>query len=211
MIVCPLCFNEEFFLPVKGPDNRIFKMCRNCELIFAENRYLLTETEEKQRYLHHNNGIHNEGYVKFLNQAIEPALPLISRDMKGLDFGCGPTPTLSVLLTQKGFGCDDFDPFFFPHIPQKQYDFIFATECFEHFYHPAKEIAHIHDLLKPGGILIIMTEIWKSPESFEKWYYAKDPTHVMFFNENTFRFMTDTYGFKHMKNDGIRVFMFKKR
>lgn len=36
--------------------------------------------------------IQYKGYVDFLNQAIEPAYPLLSRHMYGLDYGCGPVP-----------------------------------------------------------------------------------------------------------------------
>ncbi|MFO7656607.1 MAG: class I SAM-dependent methyltransferase [Bacteroidales bacterium] len=171
----------------------------------------MSAKSEKKRYLTHNNGIQYKGYVDFLNQAIEPALPLLNKDMQGLDFGCGPTPTLSVILEQQGYKCDNYDPLFFPGLPEKKYDFIFATECFEHFFFPAKEIQLIKNLLKPGGILTIMTETWKSDEAFASWYYAKDSTHVSFFHNHTFGFIAEKFGFEAKECSNERVMILQNR
>ncbi|MDZ7743703.1 MAG: class I SAM-dependent methyltransferase [Bacteroidota bacterium] len=210
MLICPLCDNKESFAAVKGPDTRAYKCCKKCRLIFAEARFLPSEKSEKERYLTHENGIQHKGYVDFLNQAVEPALPFLSSDMQGLDFGCGPVPTLSVMLEQKGFTCDDYDPLFFPGLAAKEYDFIFATECFEHFFSPAKEIQRINNMLKPGGILIVMTETWKSTKAFGSWYYAKDFTHVCFFHEQTFDFIAEKFGFELLQSRDERVKLLRK-
>jgi SAM-dependent methyltransferase len=209
---CPLCFNnKELLKSVEGPDARAYSACNNCKLIFTETAFLPGEKSEKERYLTHNNGIQYKGYVKFLNTAIDPAIPFLKKYMHGLDFGCGPVPTLSLILEQKGFTCDDYDPFFFPNIPARSYDFIFATESFEHFFYPAKEISLIKDLLKPGGILIIMTETWKSTVEFTDWYYAKDFTHVSFFHIETFEFIAREFGFEFLKSHNDRVMVLRKK
>jgi len=208
--MCPLCFNKGSFTVVNGPDSRTYRECNKCRLIFTETRHLPLAKIEKKRYLTHNNGIQYKGYVDFLNQAIEPALPLMHKDMHGLDFGCGPTPTLSVILEQQGYACDNYDPFFFPDLPEKLYDFIFATECFEHFFFPAKEMQGIKRLLKPGGILIVMTETWKSAEAFASWYYAKDSTHVSFFHSHTFGYIAEKYGFEKLESCNDRVMLMQK-
>ena len=209
---CPLCFNnKESLKSVDGPDERDYRACNECKLIFTETPFLPSEKSEKERYLTHNNGIQYKGYVNFLNRAIEPALYLLDEYMHGLDFGCGPVPTLSLILEKIGIRCDDYDPFFFPDIPVKCYDFIFATESFEHFFYPAKEISLIKDLLKPGGILIIMTETWKSTGEFTDWYYAKDFTHVSFFHNKTFEFIAREFGFDFLKSHKDRVMILGKK
>ncbi len=208
---CPLCFNKDSFTEIKGPDERTYQKCPTCHLIFTEDRFRLSKKTEKARYETHNNGIHNEGYVKFLNQAIEPALPLLNQSMQGLDYGCGPMPTLSVILEQKGFACNDYDPFFFPDLAVKTYDYIFATESFEHFSYPAKEIQRIKHLLKSGGLLVVMTETWKTPEAFAKWYYAKDFTHVCFFHDLTFEFIAKDFGFELLESRNNRVKLLRKK
>lgn len=163
-----------------------------------------------ERYRQHNNGIQYEGYVTFLNKAIHPALKYLKPDMKGLDYGCGPEPTLSLLLKQEGYTCDDYDPFFFPDLDQnKQYDFIFATECFEHFFFPARDLQKINELLKDDGILVIMTELWQDIEKFKTWHYAKDATHVSFYHQRTFHYIAGKYGLTPLVADN-RVIIFQK-
>lgn len=210
MIECPLCDSSLLLETVKGPDARGYRRCVNCSLLFVEPHFLLSKEEEKKQYLTHNNGIEHQGYVAFLNQAVEPALPLLYPNMHGLDFGCGPVPTLSIMLRQHGFVCDDYDPIFFPELPTKTFDFIFATECFEHFFSPAKEIANIANLLNPQGYIIIMTETWTSVDAFKTWRYAKDDTHVSFFHNRTFEFIAQMFNFKCIETNNCRVKIFKK-
>lgn len=210
MTTCPLCFNKDSLSVIRGPDARDYRLCNACRLIFAELQNQPSEKSEKERYLTHNNGIQHQGYVKFLKQAIEPALPFLSKGMHGLDFGCGPTPTLSIIIERMGFLCDDYDPLFFPDIPKKKYDFIFATESFEHFFLPAQEIMRITSLLKPGGLLIVMTETWKSTKAFAHWHYANDFTHVCFFHNTSFDYIAETFGFTIQTSNHKRVWLLKK-
>ncbi len=86
------------------------------------------------------------------DDAIDPALPYLTAGMTGLDYGCGPTPTLSVMLRREGIRCEDYDPFFVGHPLQKTFDFVFSTEAFEHFFHPGREIRKIRALTPRQGI-----------------------------------------------------------
>lgn len=165
--------------------------------------------EEKERYLHHQNGPQEAGYVKFLERIITPALEYLSDEMVGLDYGCGPSPTLSVLLERKGISCHNYDPVFGYNYPRIQYDFIFATESFEHFYNPKEEITRIKTLLKPLGYLFIMTERWETTDQFRKWYYNKDPTHVCFYHKNTFQFIRQQFLFEELYHDKNRIILLR--
>lgn len=210
MTICPLCLNKSSFSQLNGPDKRLYLCCDNCKLVFTTTTFLPTRKEEEKRYKLHNNGIEFPGYVKFLNQAIKPALPLLTKDMIGLDYGCGPTPTLSVLLEQQGIKCENYDPIFFSEMPEGPFDFIFATECFEHFFLPARELQKIKNLLKPNGYLIVMTEKWTKPEVFSRWTYAKDPTHVTFYHADTFRYISEKYKFNLLESPNPRVVLMQK-
>lgn len=205
MLICPLCLNQQSFNAVSGPDKRAYHECVKCSLIFTETRFQLDRQQEKERYQEHNNGIQFPGYVQFLSQAIEVAQPFLSKEMKGLDYGCGPNPTLSLLLEQQGYTCKDYDPMFFPDLPEGLFEFIFATECFEHFFYPAKEISKLKEILAPHGFLIVMTEKWKTIQSFSDWHYAKDRTHVSFFHDMTFDYIAERYGFKILETQNERV------
>jgi len=211
MIACPLCFNEVFSSEIKGPSRQLFHYCENCRLVFSEKQDLPNRQNEKERYLKHENSIQNKGYVRHLNQAIHPALPYLRENMRGLDYGCGPVPTLNRLLEKKGLNCEFYDPIFFPEHPLGRYDYIFATECFEHFFSPDAELHKLTHLLESGGILIVMTTLWEDIDKFEAWKYAQDPTHVVFYHQKTFEFICAKYGFELLANHNNRVIILRKQ
>jgi len=211
MEVCPLCYTESFQPDVEGPKGRLFHLCENCMLVFEEKSNLPNRDEEKERYLEHENSIHQKGYVTHLNQAIKPALKYLKPGFRCLDYGCGPVPTLNKLVEKEGFACEFYDPIFFPENSLGTYDFVFATECFEHFFRPANELKKLGGLLKPGGFLVVMTQFWKETTKFKGWRYANDPTHVVFYHEQTFRFIAAHFGFEILEIINDRVVILQKK
>lgn len=206
---CKLCYQKEL-RPVIGADEREYYRCLNCGLVTTREKYFLSRADEKERYLQHNNSIEQPGYVEFLNQAIAPAIKYLQPDMLGLDYGCGYAKTLSELLERAGYHCENYDPFFVSNPLDKQYDYIFSTEVFEHFNHPRRELEQITRLLKTNGLLIVMTEQWSTPEAFQTWYYTRDPSHVAFYHQQTFRFLCEELGFRLVADDGRRVVILRK-
>lgn len=207
---CPLCENFKNIKSVKGPLNRHYFQCPECDLIFVSSDGLLTLESERDRYEKHENYINDPGYVEFLHQAIDPALGYLDRGMKGLDFGSGPGPALSLLLEKQGVHCLDYDPVFGPRLPEGTFDFIFSTEAFEHFHNPVKELELINKRLNPGGFLIVMTMWHSGPEQFLNWFYARDDTHVLFFSFRTFRYIARRWNFEIVWSDNKRVVILKK-
>lgn len=207
---CPLCLDFGPTTPVRGADLRRYYLCANCSLIFADPKHNLSPAQEMAIYLNHRNGINNPGYVDFLNRVIQPMLLRLDCGMRGLDYGCGPGPTLSHLVQRHGIVCEIYDPLFADQPLRPPYDFIFATECFEHFHHPEIEIGRISSLLKAGGLLGIMTERWTTREQFPAWYYTLDPTHVCFYHARTLDFVCKRYGFKLVWMDESRVAILRR-
>lgn len=206
---CPLCNSTDNKKFEAG--NRIYYLCQTCELTFMDSACHLSAEEEKKRYSFHQNNAEDNGYVAFLNRAIEPAISFLNKDMHGFDYGCGPNPVLAHLVSEKGFKCDFYDPYFFPECKfDRKYDFIFATECFEHFFNPGMEIERISELLKTNGILSIMTELWNPVDDFSAWYYKNDPTHVCFYSKNTIDYICDNFHFIKIYTDDKRVIILKK-
>ena len=169
-------------------DSRIYWHCQACSASFLDPSFYIAPDNEKERYLEHNNHIHDEAYRTFLTRLANPLKEKLSLGDTGLDFGCGHGPALADMLTCDGFEVDLYDPFFFPDqkIFSKKYNFITCTETAEHFHCPHKEFSTFDDLLKPGGWLGIMTSFLPLDQNFEGWYYRRDPTHVTFYSEKTF-------------------------
>lgn len=210
MLFCPLCFSQEFSI-VSGPNSREYYLCLNCTLIFTNPKHHLPPPLEKKRYQQHQNGLHDEGYVGFLYTAIDAAKPFLTPKMKGLDYGCGPVPTLSQLLAQEGFTCYNYDPFFYPKLSKRRkYDFIFSTETFEHLRQPAKNLSTIKSFLKPEGVLVVMTSFWEDLSSFKDWYYPQDPTHIIFFHSTTFDWICQNLNWEKVYQDQQRITILRK-
>lgn len=212
---CPLCLalaerTHDGSNAVRGADDRRYQRCPNCSLIFVDPAHHPSLEEERARYEAHENGIEKPGYVAFLRRVLDPMLPYLQRGMRGLDYGSGPRPTLSLLAKEEGLDCEDYDPLFGPRDLDPPYDFIFSTETFEHFRQPATEVERIHALLKPGGLLGIMTDRWTTLQDFAKWYYTRDPTHISFYHADTLDFLCTRFGFTPIWMDVSRVAVFRK-
>ena len=155
--------------------------------------YFLSAADEKAVYDYHENDPSDEGYRSFLNRLAVPLLERLSPDSHGLDFGSGPGPTLSVMLQEAGHHVDIYDPFYAAdeRVFDRQYDFIMATEVVEHLHQPGEELNRLWNCLEPGGILGLMTRHLRSHESFENWHYKTDPTHVVFYCDDTWQWLAN--------------------
>ncbi len=207
-ISCPLCLNQNH----REIENQLsFKLyqCFECFLIYKDPLHFLDLQEEKSRYENHENTEESEGYIKFLNRLRLPLLPFLKNKKMGLEFGCGPGPVLKDLFEQDGFQMQVYDPFFYPDIPKKQFDFITSTEVIEHFHKPNKSFEQINSLLLPQGILALMTYTYSDPGLIENWWYLNDPTHVSFYHQKTFEYLSEHFSWLILKNNSNLAFFQK--
>ncbi|MEO1280413.1 MAG: class I SAM-dependent methyltransferase, partial [Pseudomonadota bacterium] len=135
-------------------------------------------------------------YRHFLSKVFVPMCEKLVPGSKGLDFGCGPGPALAAMFSEVGHDVALYDPCFAPDTDplQRHYDFITCTEVVEHLHDPFKAFDCFCHMLKPGGLLGIMTCFQTDDDRFEHWHYRKDPTHVVFFRDTTFRCVADRMG-----------------
>ncbi|MCC5854730.1 MAG: class I SAM-dependent methyltransferase [Idiomarina sp.] len=198
---CPLCESTTTKLwwtdERRNSSAREFLQCSNCELVFVARAFLLTPEDEQPYYALHENSPEDLGYRSFLNRALEPLVPRLEAKAKGLDFGCGPGPTLSVMCQELGFECQNYDPFFAndPALLDTTYDFITCTEVIEHVHWPRATFAQLQRCLRPGGWLSLMTQRPTTLEAFSRWGYSADPTHIRFYREHTLAWIAAEYNF----------------
>jgi hypothetical protein len=193
MPICPLCQQDNSFFFARV-NERTYWSCRECYLVFLSPEQRLPSDMELDRYLQHNNRPDDPQYRKFLSRLLKPLTPNLTEGARGLDYGAGPGPTLSVMLEEQGFPTNIYDPFFAPDLAvlTQVYDFITCTEAAEHFFNPADEFARLDSMLKPCGWLGIMTEMLTSNHRFEDWWYHRDPTHVSFYRQETMWWLAHT-------------------
>jgi len=154
--------------------------------------------EERARYLTHRNDPSDQGYRTFLGRLCTPLVQRLTPGSRGLDFGSGPGPTLSVMLEEQGFSMAIYDPFFAPDssVLDDVHDFVTCTETAEHFHFPMAEFALLDRLARPGGWIGIMTEMVDDAGPFGDWYYVRDPTHVAFYRRGTMEWIAGTFGWE---------------
>ena len=209
-LTCPLCGSDGPFGHRVDIRRRHHRVCPDCRLIFVKSHYLPEPAEEESRYHFHQNDADDAPYVEFLQQAVTPALPLLQPGMHGLDFGSGKVPVLPELLAAHGLRCDVYDPFFFPELPERTFDFLFATEVIEHFYYPARDWNRMISLLNPGGILVAMTAPWTEEIDFPLWGYASDRTHVAFYHEATLAWIARAFAVERLDSGNPRVALYRR-
>ena len=197
LLNCTLCRSpatDHFHSDASGEYHR----CARCALIFTTSEWHLSWQAQQSVYdLHQNNPL-DMRYQKFLNRLVGPLAPRLSENSHGLDFGCGPGPTIAVMMAKLGHTVYNFDPIYFPDTRWQglQYDFITATEVVEHLHQPAYELELLWSHVKPAGYLGIMTKRPTTLDAFKHWHYKQDPTHVSFYSEQTFQWLANHWGAK---------------
>ncbi len=192
---CPLCgtAQTQFYHQDKF---REYWQCQCCDLVFVNPDQRLALKAEKAIYDLHLNDPADTGYRRFLSRLADPLLARLPDGSTGLDFGCGPGPTLSLMLAEAGHQVALYDPIYQPdaQVLECQYDFVTCSEAIEHFYYPDKEWQRLLGLVRPGGWLAIMTKLVRDPDAFSRWHYKNDQTHVCFFSRRCFDWLAERDG-----------------
>jgi len=210
LTTCPLCSSTDS-LPFYKDEKREYIECLKCSLVYVLKESLLDEACEKKRYDLHTNSPDDENYRKFLSKVSSPVMQRVQKEAKGLDFGSGPGPTLSLIFEEAGYEMNIYDHFYArdEEVLEQKYDFITSTEVVEHLYKPKEVLDRLWSILNKKGLLCLLTQVYPEKEKFTKWYYKNDPTHVCFFSLNTMQFLADEWKVD-LEIIGKDVFIFKK-
>jgi SAM-dependent methyltransferase len=175
-------------------------------------KFYLDMTSEKARYDLHDNSINNKGYVKYLTELFEIVKTISSKNELILDYGAGKEAVLTTILKMNEYNCTAYDPLYNhgEQIENGTFDLLIACEVVEHIRCIQKEIAFIRKLLKPQSKIIIRTQLYPSPERFQKWWYIQDLTHINLFTEKTILTLADSLGCILEKIIGKDIFILSK-
>ncbi|MBY6199600.1 class I SAM-dependent methyltransferase [Vibrio hangzhouensis] len=195
MEACPLCSGLSVH-HYHTDKKRDYLQCQQCELVFVPRAQRLDANAEKAIYDLHINDPSDDGYRRFLSRLVTPLHERLMQGSKGLDFGCGPGPALSLIMSEQGHEMSLYDLYYYPdrQVLDCRYDFVTATEVIEHLYEPNQVWQQWLSLIKPGGWLGLMTKLVIDVDAFKKWHYKNDQTHVVFFSRATFLFLAQRDG-----------------
>lgn len=188
---------------------RRYGACGVCGLIQLAAEQRPDPAAERAHYLTHQNDPADRGYRAFLDRLVKPLVAHLPAGAAGLDYGSGPGPTLSAMLLEQGFRVRLYDPYFAPDagVLDHRYDFVTCTETVEHFFHPASEFERLDHMLRPGGWLGIMTEIYRDHQPFAQWRYARDPTHTCFYRPESMAWIAERFGYRMVEPHAtVRLF-----
>ena len=197
MTGCPLC-RDGGVAPYVSAGGRDYLICGTCALVWLRPEQRPDRAAEVAEYLLHENDPAHAGYRRHLSKLVGRMLPLLKPGARGLDFGCGPGPALSVMLGEAGMIVADYDPFFADDRKAllRQYDFVCSTEVVEHFHAPRHSFDVLARLVKPGGVLGIMTRLRSAEIDFANWYYIQERSHVAFYAPETMEWIGRHYGWQ---------------
>jgi hypothetical protein len=207
---CTLCHSDSTE-DYHADSRRLYRQCRRCRLVFVPHNQHLSEEQEKAEYDLHRNRPQDTGYRRFLSRVFIPMTARLPVSAQGLDFGCGPGPTLSVMFAEAGYSMDVYDKFYAMDrkVFGRLYDFITCTEVVEHLAAPGETLNTLFAMLNPGGWLGVMTKMVIDQPSFATWHYKNDMTHVAFFSRETFQWLAGKWRC-HLEFIGNDVILLQK-
>ena len=194
--ICPLCASTS---PTRlpRPTSPIYYHCPRCDVRFLDSGAFISRKEEHLRYSQHHNDHQEAGYRAFIDPLVQAVREALPPPAKALDFGAGEKAPVAGYLRECGYEVALYDPCFFPDTQplNATYDVITACEVIEHLHTPGLEFKRLASLLKPGGILAVMTLLYSPEIDFENWFYRRDPTHVVFYTSDSIQWIRGQFGF----------------
>lgn len=192
---CPLCFNlttQTCFQDKK----RSFHLCMVCQLVFAD-----AHSHLPPKHKNNNRASTNKKQKKhsiFITEFIKQLSTELDQPLLGLSYGCQVPKETNDLIEQSGHQIAQFDPICSTNTQAltRHYDFISCYQSLEHFSQPAREWQQFSGLLKPQGWLAISTRLLTNEEAFAKWHHKNNHLHVCFYQNSTFKYLAEHYGFE---------------
>jgi SAM-dependent methyltransferase len=201
---CRICRNPSYLV---FEDTRSFFACNVCGLIFSD-CLISPEAVEKHYKDQHSNTFdwmkEANGFMESLRN-MGSAVPLMSQSI--LDYGSG-SGLLSEAFRKIGFKVDGYEPMLHGEFNRESYsetyDVIILNEVIEHLEDINKTLDIIYNLMAANGVVFIKTlltdQIINDPknfeESFKRWWYKDDPTHISFFSFLTIEYLCNDRGRK---------------
>jgi len=172
--------------------------CPRCGHVRVEPGAEPSPEAAEARYRLHRNDPADSGYRRFLGTFIDRAVaPFAAPPGRVLDFGSGPAPALALLLRERGYRAEAWDPLFARdrRALAGRFALVAVHEVLEHVPHPYRLLSTLARKLEAGGSIAVRTRFPpERQEDFGRWWYKEDPTHSGFFGPGAFEALARRLG-----------------
>ncbi|MDC7241143.1 MAG: class I SAM-dependent methyltransferase [Spirochaetales bacterium] len=212
--ICPLCSEPAgpfYEITRKTGGFRSFSHCPSCSFVFQDR--LPEEEEERERYELHRNNPEDKGYINWLESFVKSAVLPWYESGQILDYGSGPRPVLTELLSARGYSVSSYDPYFAPSWPEEgPFSLILLCEVLEHINDPVSDFRRLYDAADEGAVLSVMTQFLpsNSRDDFKGWWYKEDPTHIRFFTPLSLKILGEKSGWELISENKKSLAVFRK-
>ena len=210
---CPLC-RRDVGSPFHHAERGTFFRCETCALAFLDPTEWPSLDTEIARYELHENFAENPGYEDFLSRLAVPVMARVPAGSRGLDYGSGESDVLAAILTRSGRPTTAYDPAFRPDSAAltERYDFVVCSEVVEHVHDPRALFERFGRLVRPGGVVGVMTGMYDAAPSFADWWYIRDITHVCFYSRATMEWIARAFGWRvDFPTPGVTLFSLSRQ
>ena len=222
---CPLCGQDQGSREFMIKGHTLIE-CRSCGLLYVRDR--MCEDELHRFYGEHyfsspdelNHGYSDYGEMgkdreKTFSRYLRRILPFLQGREQVLDIGCGYGYFLNAAeghfrrlagidVSREALGkvnpafeirCGEFHSELYP--PDFA-DLVMMSDFVEHLYHPVGFLTEVHKVLRPGGLLCLITPNCKSlfsRVSGTRWVSFKLPEHVCYYSPSSISRLLKVTGF----------------
>lgn len=204
---CPLCNSSDSVqLGSRNVEHahRDFYRCGYCDCIHVPESQHPPKEEEIRRYATHNNQYGNPAYRTYLEKILEGATEWMGslNDYRVLDYGGGEEEVLARMLREKAIEAECWDPIYgYDKLDSTPYDRIICCEAAEHFANPKNEFQRMKKILRPGGLIYVVTRLSDTIDQPLQWWYINDSTHLVFYSCRSWEYIADSFGFTLLRCD----------
>jgi len=216
-VQCNLCCSENILLKfTKRYDNKYWRIyeCQECQVEYVCHNYSQEEVLEIQKSYFNLNNTSTDNSIYWKNElAIIMAIGYNSGAI--LDVGCNDGQFLSICSTPwKRYGIElstagdlarekgitvinkEITEYKFP---DNFFDVVTMFAVIEHLKDPKGLLKEINRILKPDGLVVIMTgdkNSFKARTKGENWHMYCPPIHLWFFSRKSLDLLAESCGFK---------------